>query len=532
MRRGFVLLAVMIGLAMALAASAALLQLAQAESAGSYHSVQRAQAHALARSGMEVLAGELAAQREDILAGRLPHLDEQYVIYETGGALGVVRLLPLGTAGARLETESAKLDINEVSAEQLVATGMVDEVLAERIVQFRAKALGRPIQSLCELASVPGVTNELLIGSLERMREEHASDALADDSVRRASEERALVDVFTVYSIEADMRMDGSRRLDLSVKREVASEEGSSSAVEVGEPNAEELGEIPEVLRPLVARGTTFTKASEIVRILRENNLPPHDWPEYFETCTTQPHELRHGRIDINAAPLEALLAVPGFTVEHAEAIAAAQETLTDAERGTVCWPVIAGIVEPEALEQAIDHITNRSFCFRVRMAVGEVSHEAPDEPLRSPLVYEIVFDLASPEPRLAYLRDVTLMPAMLELAARQDEHDDPQAQREQSDALDDEVAAWDERFTERERGPDDESSDAKADSAGDFPALPDQPELPDFPPLIQLDASSDDMNEPLGPLNADDPAPNEASAAPENPVPPPARRLGRWKSR
>jgi DNA uptake protein ComE-like DNA-binding protein len=559
MRRGFVMLAVMIGLAMALIASAALLQLAQAETSGATHSVRRAQSHALARSGMEAIAGRLAEQRQELLAGRAPRLDEHYVIYEADGRLGVVRLLPIGPAGALIESESCKLDINEVSAEQLVATGLVEEDVAQRLVQFRDAALTRPIQSLSELTQVPGVTNELLFGSIERVQEEWAPrGADGGGSVegefdrggvrftRAAIGEtnRALVEVLTVYSVEADVRVDGSRRIDLSVSRRVseAAAEGDTPATEVAEPGEtrdardSELAEIPGVLRPLVARGATYKKASEIVAALRRNNVPADEWPEYFESCTTQPRELRHGRLDINTAPVEALLAVPGFTVEHAEAIAAAQETLGENERATVCWPLLAGIVEAEQFAEAIDHITNRSSCYRVRIAAGEVSIDEPDGPLNAPVIYEMVFDLASPAPRVAYLRDVTLLPTMLELADRGTGEASPLDDRSTSHALDDEIIAWDEQFGEEDDTPVDAESGEPTDGGADDPfalpaqpSLPSQPSLPDFPPFFSGASESDDEAPPSAAPGSGESASSPGSGSSSSP-PPPLRRIGRWR--
>jgi len=533
----------MIGLALALLAAMALLHFAQAETAGAYHSVGRAQSYATARSAIDAIAGRLAEQREEILAGHMPRVDEQYVMYEVQGRTGVARLLPVGAHGALIESESCKLDFNDVTAEQLVATGLVEEELANRIIQFRDKALTEPIRSLNELADVPGMTNELLFGPLERLQESCATViSMSEDGSTRPSErrsdralpigfnerDRALIDVLTVYSIEADVRMDDTARIDLSAAQVEPAAENESPAVREENLEAELDPDIPSVLRPLVARGTTFAKASEIAVVLRENNIPPEEWPEIFEVCTTHAGALRHGRLDINTASVEALLAIPGFTVELAEAIASAQETLSDAERSTVCWPLMAGIIEAEPFSEALDHITNRSWCYRVRIAAGEVSSDEPHGSIEAPVIFEVVFDLASQTPRVAYLRDITLLPTMLTLAHRHSDDGARFEDRMESHALDDEIAAWDEAFSDEEPADDE---DAGSDGRGlpSRPSLPDTLSIPDRPTLptsLREPSTEDSTSE----TPSTQPS-NESGDSPSAQQTAPVRRIGRWRS-
>ena len=90
-RRSFVLVAVLIIVGSALYVATALLFQAQADVTSSRRAADIAQARALAWSGIQAVMNRLDEQRDRILAGQLPRLDDQYQIYETPGRLGVVR---------------------------------------------------------------------------------------------------------------------------------------------------------------------------------------------------------------------------------------------------------------------------------------------------------------------------------------------------------------------------------------------------------------------------------------------------------
>ncbi len=103
---GLALVAVMVVMGGALLVATSLVFVLNAEVAGSSVAAERVQAQALARSGIMVVMGRLNEQRETILAGRTPELDETYEIYETGTRVGVVRLLPVGPGGASTRAPS------------------------------------------------------------------------------------------------------------------------------------------------------------------------------------------------------------------------------------------------------------------------------------------------------------------------------------------------------------------------------------------------------------------------------------------
>ncbi len=88
-RRGLALIAVLVVMGGALLVATGLLFVAHAEIAGSSVAADRVQTRALARSGIMVVMSRLNEQRETILEGRTPELDDEYEIYDTGSRIGI-----------------------------------------------------------------------------------------------------------------------------------------------------------------------------------------------------------------------------------------------------------------------------------------------------------------------------------------------------------------------------------------------------------------------------------------------------------
>jgi len=137
-----------------------------------------------------------------------------------------------------------------------------------------------------------------------------------------------------------------------------------------------------------------------------------------IDTFTADDSEMHYGRLDINTASYEALLGLPGIEPAQASEIVQMRDDLTDGDRATIAWPAIHGILEARAYEQIGGLITTRSWTYRLRLAAGEIDADDADSPLTGAVVYEVVVDLSSPRPRLAYLREITWLRSTALIAA------------------------------------------------------------------------------------------------------------------
>lgn len=404
-RRSFIMLAVLACMMSALLVATSLLFISQTEAAGSAGSADAAQTRALLWSGTQAVMSRLADQRERLLAGELPELESQMTIYESEARTGVVRLLPFSD-GRVFAAEAAKLDLNRIDAESLAATGVVDRATADAIIAWRG-GLGRPVQSITELLDVPGVTAETIYGSLESLTRINATSATDDartDAAANAIDSAGaggLADILTVFSVEPAVQFTGKRRINLNVPW----------SDELGKRIEERFGaDAAALLKQVFESGTKFDSDASLVKAMRAYNTPMDQWPAILDAFTTETGALHFGRLDINAASREALLGLPGVIDEQAAQIINVRQELSAEERGSASWPVLHQILTAEAFEPLAGRITTRCWTYRIRLAAGEVSADAPDGPLTNPLVQEMVIDLAGPRPRIGYLRDITLL--------------------------------------------------------------------------------------------------------------------------
>ena len=408
-RRSFVLLAVLVVIGGATLVATMLVHFAGAENAVAYSSAERARSRALASSGVRVILSELDWERDRILMGRSVALERQYVLHEDDLEMGVVRLIPPDSSGDLVRPVGGLLDLNRVTVDDLVATGLVEPSVAEAIVSARTRRPGRRYRTLEDLLLVrlpdgtPAVTPEELIGPLDAFVP--SRDVLADELERgeRAleaigpQEATTLEEVLTVHSFEPALQRSGVLRINLNVPFSEAL--GRRMDDRFGEGTGTGLGRIMERV--------TFDDDKRIVDVLRFLNSPVEDWSDVLDALTTD-ERWHMGRIDLNTAPVEVVRTLEGIDAGMAELIVEERAGLTSDELATRTWPVLRGVIEPETFAPIAGRVTTRCWTWRVRMAAGTVSVEDPDGPLRSPVILDLVVDLAAPVPRIASLRDIS----------------------------------------------------------------------------------------------------------------------------
>jgi DNA uptake protein ComE-like DNA-binding protein len=503
-RRSFVLLAVLIVVGSALLVVTSLLFLVQAEAAGLRGAADEARGRALCWSGVQVIMQLLQEQRSAMLEGEAPRLEPQYVLVEEGSVAGVVRLLPITPGGERLAAEAGRIDLAGADAEGLAATGWLEPELAEAIVRHCDDR--GPIQSVADLLRVDGVTPQLMYGPLDALTITDDADFSEDDIATRVgrlhaeAEPRGLADLVTVYAFEPAVQRDGSPRINLNrpwsaeMEREITERFDADTAAAVS---------------AAMSSGTTFRQEGDLFKAMRGMGIDPSEWAEYADAFTTEKGPFHFGRLDINSAPLEALLSLPGIDRAIAGQIVQVRDGLSAAQRASVVWPLLEGVLAPEAYDTLGGRITTRTFTWRVRLAAGEVDAHDLEGPLRQPVIVEVVFDLAGQRPRVAYLRDIALMQTAALVASNATLDGAPEAVRAGEDAEPPEPAAGD------------DAPGAAPDPAAPGDGTPGDPALPG-------DAD---------PSDAGDPAAPPPGAAPGSPSPPPAPapgagrgRIGRWR--
>lgn len=413
--RAFALVAVLVVMTGALLVASALLLRSVSEAADSAAARQRAQSRATAWSGLQAIMARLDQERERVLGGEPVELDERFVIYEAALGDGVVRLLAIGAGGERLVPEAGLLDLNRADAAQLELTNRLDATQAQAVVAHRDGLPGKTLFSLGSLLAVPEISAEDLWGPIDDLAAGFAApepggvsgNGPADRHVADAP--RGLADVATVWSVEPALQRDGRRRLRL---------EGVAWSEELQRRCVERFGtDVAETLHQVIESDADLGTEAGLFEALASTGADPATWPDIVDTFTAEEGTHHFGRLDINAAPYEALSALTALEAGQAAAIIEARGDLDAQERSTIAWPAIKGIIEPRQYPELAGWITTRSFTYRLRLEAGEQDHDDPDAPLRGAVVYEAVIDLSSPRARLAELRDVTLLPLAAAIA-------------------------------------------------------------------------------------------------------------------
>lgn len=441
-RRGLVLLAVLLVIVLAAMIGSTLLVTVDAERSSGQTTLRRTQSRANAWSGVQYVMAQLSGQREKLLAGEAPEVGSEWVLFEEdGGRRAVVRLVP-ARDGAWVVSETGKVDLNQASKEMLAALpGIGTEARAQKIID------ARPFTSVEELVRVDGMAADVLYGfvdtpiGLEAMESgggQNRAEAGSGAARARAregaddAEGASLIDLLTVFSFDPNIQAgieSPDKRGKLRINLNVPWSDRFERAIE------EQWGsEAVAVVKGLFNQGLQFRSDREMIQNLRRLGV---DDPEILrgilDAVTTSNDMYRLGRVDILTAPVEVLSALPGVDHSRALEIADRRDRLSEEVRLSSMWLVQEGILTLDEYEAVVDLVTTRSMQWRVRVeagfeeparfervaGVGEsvlrgLGEATRDESVLSDrVVYDAVIDVSSERPRVAYLREVS----MLELA-------------------------------------------------------------------------------------------------------------------
>lgn len=111
--------------------------------------------------------------------------------------------------------------------------------------------------------------------------------------------------------------------------------------------------------------------------------------------------QLLAGRININTAPYQVLVLVPGMTAEVAAAIIATRSTLEAEDLATTAWPMVAQIVDLATFQQIAPAITTKAYQFHIEV-IGYADH------VQLFRRYEWIIEMVGPLAQIKYRRDLT----------------------------------------------------------------------------------------------------------------------------
>jgi len=411
---GFTLYVVLIVVTIGALTAGSVVYSAQAQRAAADAAARRVQSRAIAWSGVQAAMEAFRVQRDELIRGIEPDLPEDWSLFaEPSGRRAVARLVA-GTDGRLLESESGKLDINTATEAMLALVPGLDAEVVKRIVATRGS---RKFLSVHDLSAVEGLRGAIN-GTTGSEDEPASSDAFVPPEALSPS--RPLTELLTVFSFEPNVQAGmgrnaesntGVRRISLSGKWSERLGRAITDRFDEGASN---------LVKSLMEQGTKFEKESDIVKVLRRFNVEAKDWGEVLDAFCGDAGPYRLGRMDVLNAPGEMLACIPGIDASAAEQIVLRRSKLAPEQRLSLVWLVTENILTPDQFEQAADHLGTRSMQWRIVIEAGFVDGDSDEgeenPPLVDRVVVEAVLDVSSERPRVAYLREITMVEAARQL--------------------------------------------------------------------------------------------------------------------
>ena len=329
-----------------------------------------------------------------------------------------------------LDDEASKINVNWAPKAVLMKLPRMTEEAADSLIDWRDadtnpgaagaedsyylaldppyRCKNQPFESLEELLLVRGMTPEILYGedvNLNGRLDDNENDG--DDSYppdnKDGKLDPGLWPLVTVWSQDKNTTSDGEPRVNINAAQ-------LPQLTAAGLTNGEAQG----VLAGLLSGGPYLSVAALLgdPAAGRPRVLTPDRFREVVDGLTVVDGETVPGLVNLNTAPKQVLLALPGMSESLAlELMAYRQVRGTDLS--TMAW--LLDLLEPAEFQPFAHLITFRSYQFRLH-AVGRLGtpyvSRAAAETTERPRAFKrmvAVFDqMAAPRPRIVYWKDAT----------------------------------------------------------------------------------------------------------------------------
>lgn len=313
--------------------------------------------------------------------------------------------------------EGAKLNLNTATAEMLAALPGMTAELAAAIVDWRDTddepqpdgaesetylrrdpayaCKNGPFESVEELRLVHGADTDLLYGrdrnrngALDPWEADGTVDVLREGSLPGL--ERGLLDYVTVWTRAANLRADGSAKLNIN-------DRGAASDVQ---QLLQTRFDAEVAARTAASANLGRTRYRSLLEFFLSSQLTAAQFAAIDDDLTITGNETAEGLVNVNTAPAEVLACLPGIGADAAAGIAAYRLSNPDALT-SVAW--LAQVLDRAQLIEAGPYLTTQT----TQVAADVVAIGRSGRGYRRSIV---VFDLSGPTRRVVYRRDRTAL--------------------------------------------------------------------------------------------------------------------------
>lgn len=150
----------------------------------------------------------------------------------------------------------------------------------------------------------------------------------------------------------------------------------------------------------LVDAKVTITESANIKQDY-ESGVTVEDLFNLMDTFTADTREFRPGRVNINSAPANILVQIPGIDENLATTIITTRNSIPQEKQSSLAWLLETDIMNIEQFKEVEPFLTARSFQFHIQV----IGYGLPSGRFRT---IEAVVDLIGTAPKIIYLRDLT----------------------------------------------------------------------------------------------------------------------------
>jgi len=131
--------------------------------------------------------------------------------------------------------------------------------------------------------------------------------------------------------------------------------------------------------------------------------VQPQDMPAIMDRLTADAKPIQFGLINVNTAPREVLMALPGLDERDVDAIVASRATLSPQDKLTPAWLVAQGVLDPKKFAKIGPYVTARSLQYTIE-SIGFADHVGTFKRL------QVVVEMRGQVEQILYWRDISVL--------------------------------------------------------------------------------------------------------------------------
>jgi DNA uptake protein ComE-like DNA-binding protein len=312
-----------------------------------------------------------------------------------------------------LTDEAAKINLNSASQEMLQNLPGMTAELAASIIDWRDEdsevstggaeseyyllqpeaynCKNAPLQTVEEILLIKDASAELLFGedtNLNGVLDDHENDGRLSepDDDRDGRLDTGFYDYVTVYSVEANTDGEGNDRININ---------DSSSRGDL-QTALQELFDEERALEIMVMVPTN-PSFDNILEFYFQSGMKSDEFAQVADKLTTSDDETFPGLVNINTAPKEVLMCLPGLEESDADALLSYRES--NSELSSIAW--IVDVLDQAKAVAIGSYITVRSQQYSADIVCLSGNGRAYQR-------YKAVFDTQSGTPKVVYWKSLT----------------------------------------------------------------------------------------------------------------------------